>query len=130
MPIAQYLQIAEWTAEQLLASGTDPPPLELESLLRAKELDPLSWTSAVDNFADWFHHAVGRASHLTDVLQRRDRRWIHRIARCRDAFTVSVRVRHLGAGGRLRGCFSFLQPGGVYGTGCELEVGFFVAAAC
>ena len=87
MPFQQYLQIAEWTAQQLLGSGTDPPPLDLESLLRAKGLDPLNWHSAVDNFADWFHHAVGGASHLTDVLQRRDRRWIHGIARCRDAFT-------------------------------------------
>jgi len=87
MPFQQDLQIAEVTAEQLLASGKDPPPLELESLLRAKQLDPLNWHSAADNFADWFHHAVGRASHLTDVLQRRGRRWIHGITRCRDVFT-------------------------------------------
>ena len=60
MPFQQYLQIAEWTAEQVLSSGTDPPPKEVESLLQDKELDPLRWQSAVDNFAAWFHHAVGK----------------------------------------------------------------------
>ena len=87
MPFQQYLQIAEWTAEQILGSGTDPPPQELEKLLLEKRLDPLRWQEAVDNFATWFHHAVGQAAHLSGILERLGRKWIQGIVRCRDTFT-------------------------------------------
>ncbi len=87
MPFPQYLQIAEWTTEQVLLGLTHPRPSEIDSLLRARELDALRWQEAVEKFAAWFQHTVGKASHLTGILNRLGHKWIQGIARCRDVFT-------------------------------------------
>ena len=85
IPFPEYLRIAEWTAEQSLARLTGPPPDDLADSLRERDLDPKKWRAAVDNFAMWFHNAVGKASRLSPILERLNRKWIQGMSHCRDA---------------------------------------------
>jgi len=81
----QYLQIAEWTAEQTLARSAHPPPSGLDTLVRQKELDPKQWRAAVDNFAACF--TTRWASQLRSILDRLGRKWIPGIGHCAEMFS-------------------------------------------
>jgi len=93
LPFPQYLQIAECTAAQLVAdtlvadAPEHAPPSELELLLRQDDVAPANWRAAANNFAAWFHQAVGSNSNLKGILERLNRKWLQGIRHCRDVFT-------------------------------------------
>ena len=45
-----------------------------------------AWLDQVQHFGRWFRRAVGRATTLADAAAQRGRRWLHGIARSRQAF--------------------------------------------
>jgi hypothetical protein len=87
MPPEQYLQIVQWTIQQLPSEKCHPMPREIEVILRRWSVEPSCWRAVVEHFGDWFHHAVGRAASLACHLEHAGKRWIQGIRYCRDAFT-------------------------------------------
>ncbi len=86
MSLDDYLQLLDWTGRQVRRDKRGSIPSELSPILDRLDIEAENWIESVKNFGRWFHRAAGRADHLLEEAARAGRRWLHGLARCREAF--------------------------------------------
>ncbi len=86
MSLDDYLRLLDWTGRQVRREKRGAIPAELSPILDRLQVDADCWLDSVTNFGRWFHRAAGRADRLLEEAARAGRRWLHGLARCREAF--------------------------------------------
>ncbi|MCY2994630.1 MAG: hypothetical protein NTY19_43230 [Planctomycetota bacterium] len=81
-----YLRLLDWTRRQARPDKRGQIPGELAPILERLQLSAETWVDTVLNFGHWFKRVAGRAESLTVEAARRDRHWLHGLARSRAAF--------------------------------------------
>ena len=84
--LAEYLQLLDWTGRQIRHDKRGAIPADLDPILKRLHVVGDAWLDQVQHFGRWFRRAVGRATTLADAAAQRGRRWLHGIARSRQAF--------------------------------------------
>jgi hypothetical protein len=86
LSLAEYLQLLDWTGRQIRHDKRGAIPADLAPILKRLHVVGDAWLDQVQHFGRWFRRAVGRATTLADTAAQRGRRWLHGIARSRQAF--------------------------------------------
>ena len=60
MPLADYLQLLDWTAHEILGGRRGGPPAPVPPILRRLSLVPETWCTMVQKFGRLFFHVAGR----------------------------------------------------------------------
>jgi REP element-mobilizing transposase RayT len=86
LSLAEYLRLLDWTGRQIRRDKRGAIPADLAPILKRLHVAGDAWLDQVQHFGRWFRRAVGRASTLAAAAAQRGRRWLHGIARSRQAF--------------------------------------------
>jgi hypothetical protein len=75
VPLADYLQLLDWTARQTAAGKLGSMPAEVPPIFERLSLDASMWCQLVRNFGKLFYHVAGKPQTVDDrrsrVMQRR-----------------------------------------------------------
>jgi hypothetical protein len=75
VPLADYLQLLDWTARQTAAGKLGSMPEEVPPIFERLSLDASTWCQLVRNFGRLFYHVAGKPQTIDDsrsrVMQRR-----------------------------------------------------------
>ena len=77
MPLAQYLELLDWTGRQLHANKRGVIPSQLLPILDRLGIDSTSWCDLVKNFGKLFKRAAGRLDSLATEAARRGVCYLH-----------------------------------------------------
>jgi hypothetical protein len=84
--LPEYLKLLDWTGRQIRRDKRGAIPADLDPILKRLHVVGEQWVDQVQHFGRWFRRAVGRATTLADAAAQRGHRWLHGIARSRQAF--------------------------------------------
>ena len=82
----EYLSLLKWAARQIRAKKRAAMPRQLKDILQRMNVQTEGWLECVENFEQWFFHAVGTPEALASLAEATDRRWMHGIRHCRTSF--------------------------------------------
>lgn len=77
IPMAQYLDLLDWTGRQLRTGSRGSIPKDLAPILSRIGLDSASWCDVVKKFGKLFKRAAGSPQAMTDEAARRKLSHMH-----------------------------------------------------
>ena len=77
MPMAQYLELLDWTGRQIRAGSRGSIPKHLATILSRISLDSNSWCDVVKKFGKIFKRAAGSQQSMTEEAKRRNQSHMH-----------------------------------------------------
>ncbi len=77
IPMAQYLDLLDWTGRQIRSGSRGSIPKHLAPILSRVGLDSVSWCDVVKKFGKIFKRAAGSQQSMTNEAKRRGQSHMH-----------------------------------------------------
>ncbi len=77
MPMAQYLELLDWTGRQIRSGSRGAIPKHLAPILARMGLDSVSWCDVVKKFGKIFKRAAGSQQSMASEAKRRRQSYMH-----------------------------------------------------
>jgi hypothetical protein len=96
MPTAEYFELLDWTAHQIVTGKPGATPMEAPALFERLKIQPDVWCELVKRFGSLFSHVAGQPHHIDDYrsLHRNQRFYVRQAARellgCAEPLTQSA----------------------------------------
>ena len=90
MPLADYLELLDWTARQTVASKRGYIPAAKPPILERLSIDTTTWCELVGDFGRLFYHVAGKPQTVDDCRGRVKQRRFHVRRRARQIMSAAA----------------------------------------